>query len=106
MALAALAPSLLAALGSGAPLGSEFFVLPTGSDSAGGTSAATPFASVERAMLAARQVADGGATITLLAGTYRLQVPIRITAADSGPARPLILRAANDHAAVLSGGRG
>ena len=69
-----------------------FFVSPTGSDEAAGTSAAHPFATIEHALSGARG-AKAGATITLLDGLYPLRAPVRITGADAGPGRPLTLQA-------------
>jgi len=77
----------------------DFFVSPNGSDTAAGTSAAAPFATVTRAIAAAK-AAGGGRTVRVMAGRYREDVlvtgitgttkasPFRI--ASYGTDRPVI----------------
>ena len=60
---------VLAACCVGVLAGEEFFVAPGGNDAAAGTAAA-PFATVPRAIEAARK-AGGANTVTLSPGTYR-----------------------------------
>ena len=99
------ASSTAAAHGAAIYTPALFFVSPTGSDEAAGTSAAHPFATIEHALSGARG-AKAGATITLLDGLYPLRAPVRITGADAGPGRPLTLQAHQGAGArpVLSGG--
>ena len=75
------------------------YVSPSGSDASGDGSSAMPFATLPRALRASR----GGATparILLRGGTYYLDAPVVLTAADSG----VSLEAAPGEAPVLSGG--
>ncbi|HUF10629.1 MAG TPA: right-handed parallel beta-helix repeat-containing protein [Rhodothermales bacterium] len=71
------------------PTSLEFFVAPNGNDGAAGSIDA-PFASLERArdaMRAAKEsggLPEGGATITLREGTYRLTSTFRLDERDSG----------------------
>ena len=88
----------LAACGACALPGAEFFVAPGGNDSAAG-SAAAPFATVPRAVAAAR-AAGGTNTGTLKTGTYRLAQTLALDARDSG----LTVRAEKPGKAILSGG--
>ena len=76
----------------------EFFVAPGGDDAAAGTAAA-PFATVQRAVEAAR-TAGGANVVTLRPGTYRLERTLALDARDSG----LTIRAEEAGASVLSGG--
>ncbi|MBV2365452.1 right-handed parallel beta-helix repeat-containing protein [Streptomonospora nanhaiensis] len=77
----------------------RFHVSPDGDDSAEG-GPDTPFATLERALHAAR-TAPGGATVRLRAGTHVLTEPLVLTEEDSGTA----FRAHGDGPAVISGGR-
>ena len=83
--------------------GTDFHVAPTGSDTASGT-AAHPFATLPRALEAAR--ADGNAAgdrILLHGGEYRITKPVALTAADSGaPGKPLVITAAPGEKPVLT----
>ncbi|MCK2215180.1 right-handed parallel beta-helix repeat-containing protein [Actinomadura sp. ATCC 31491] len=79
-------------------------VAPWGDDSADG-SPAHPFATLGRALAAARQ-APGPAVVSLRGGTHVLTEPLRLTEADSG----LVLQAhaygtAGQEAPMISGGR-
>ena len=78
-----------------------FFVSPGGSDAGAGTNLSTPFATLERAVFAAREQ-TAGATIRVLDGVHSLRAPVKITAAESGPGRPLTLQGTGN--GVLSGG--
>lgn len=75
-----------------------FFVAPDGSDAHPGTRE-KPFATVERALAAAR-AHPGVDTIVLRGGTYFLAKPLALTSADSH----LTVRAASGETPVLSGG--
>jgi hypothetical protein len=67
-----------------APVPVVIAVSPTGSDSADGSSA-RPFATIARAQAAVRRLnADHDVTVRLGDGTYRLDAPLRFTAADGG----------------------
>eukprot|EP01052_Picozoa_sp_SAG31_P013440 SAG31_NODE_807_length_11929_cov_4.015638_5_plen_490_part_00 len=80
----------------------SLFVALNGEDNASGSETA-PFATIERALEVARGQARRTATvITLQAGVYPLNKPVRITVADAGHSYPLTLQAHGD--AVLSGG--
>ena len=62
----------------------EIFVSPTGSDSSGNGSDAKPFATVEKAQLAARAT-PGGAVVWLRQGThFQASGPLTLTTADAG----------------------
>lgn len=78
---------------------STFFVSPAGSDSAAGTQAA-PFASILRALAAARAAASPPSTIVLREGTYFLSAPLELDAGDSG----LSVQAFPGEVPVISGG--
>ena len=68
----------------------EWYVATTGDDSHPG-SKAEPFATLARAQQAARQRGSQPATILLRGGTYYLDSPIVLTAADSGTAAAPVL---------------
>lgn len=88
----------------GAASGCSLFVSPRGDDHAADGSQAAPFATLEHALATARSQDGRTSTlITLLPGVYYLKQPVRITAADAGPAHPLTLTA-QDGSAILSGG--
>ena len=89
---------VLAACCVGVLAGEEFFVAPGGNDAAAGTAAA-PFATVPRAIEAARKT-GGANTVTLRPGTYRQERPLALDARDSG----LTVRAERPGTAILSGG--
>jgi len=75
------------------------YVSPLGSDASGDGSAGAPFATLARALRASR----GGAApaqIVMRGGTYALDAPVVLTAADSG----LSIAAAAGEAPLLSGG--
>jgi hypothetical protein len=64
----------------------DFYVSPTGSDTAPGT-ATQPLKTLTEAQKRARQAAatgDGDVHVNLLDGTYRLTTPLRFNATDSG----------------------
>lgn len=90
----------------------EFFVAPQGSDTNPGT-AARPFASLVRAQTAVRAAraqpggTAGGVTVWVGAGTYHLDKPLNLTAADSGTqAGPIVYRARTGQEVRLVGGQG
>ena len=95
-AIYSLSPSLSAA---------DFYVAPSGNDTANGTGAA-PFATLARASDAARAVAGRELiTIHVADGTYYLPETLVLSAADSGTAQaPVVYRAINEGKAILSGG--
>ena len=79
----------------------ELFVAPGGSDKDPGT-ADQPFASLPRAVAAARAANPaGGNIIWLRAGDYALLQTLELTAADSG----LTIRGEANHQVILSGSR-
>src|SRR5436305_12315399 len=87
----------------------DFFVSPTGSDSNSGTSASSPFKTLQKAQSAVRavdQANSGAITINLAGGTYRLTSPLVFTAADSstGTAGSIWWKAESGAAPVVSGG--
>src|SRR4051794_10548071 len=62
------------------------YVSPDGSDTNPGTSANSPFRTLQRAQAAVRgidQANSGAITVNLAGGTYRLSKPLVLTAADS-----------------------
>ena len=86
------------------------YVAPDGSDAAPGTQE-QPFATLERARDALRQLkqegtlAQGGATVLVRGGHYRVTQPFTLTAEDSGTASaPVRYRAAKGETPVFSGG--
>lgn len=107
-------PELVSAAGVGTGCSSSpnttcrLFVSPLGRDSWPGTER-QPFATVHRAQRAVRAIntqSDASIVVTLADGTYYLQRPLELTAADSGePGRPVVWRAAPGARPVLSGGR-
>ncbi len=90
-----------------ASLPADFHVAPNGSDSAAGTSADQPFATIERARDAVRKLKrQQPITVYLHGGTYNLTKPLRFTAEDSGTAEcPVTYAAWHDEQPVISGGR-
>ena len=88
----------------------EFFVSPTGDDSAAGTFAA-PFATPARASAAVRALKksgalpNGGVVVWLRGGTYPMRAVWALGKEDSGaPGAPVAYRAWKDERPVLSGG--
>ena len=79
--------------------GGEFFVSPCGNDAASGTATA-PFATVQRAVEAARKVGGDANVVTLRKGVYRLDRTLALDVRDSG----LTIRAEKEGEAILSGG--
>ncbi|MEU8678882.1 right-handed parallel beta-helix repeat-containing protein [Streptomyces sp. NPDC048560] len=67
---AALAPLALPTASVAAEAATAYYVAPSGSDAAAGTSAGAPFATIQKAM----DVAPTGAVVNLAAGTYRQDV--------------------------------
>ena len=103
--------TLVVLAGNASAAAGEFFVSPAGQDTNPGT-AEKPFATLERARDAVRQLrqADGkplgGATIWLRAGDYLRTVALELSAADSGTAEtPVVWRAWQDETVRLLGGR-
>ncbi len=83
----------------------EFHVAPGGHDDAAGSPQA-PFATVVRALKAGRGAKPEARTIVVHGGFYELAGPITLAPEDSGTAdAPLLIRAADGAAPVLSGGR-
>ncbi|MET7466478.1 right-handed parallel beta-helix repeat-containing protein [Nonomuraea sp. NPDC005501] len=87
----------------------EIFVAPGGDDSGPGTRE-RPFATLDKARLAAR-AATGQVLVQLRAGTYTLAEPLELTAADSGRDGDRVVYQAHGYGTpdqeevVLSGGR-
>ena len=103
--------TLVVLAGNASAAAVEFFVSPAGQDTNPGT-AEKPFATLERARDAVRQLrpADGklrgGATIWLRAGDYLRTAALELSAADSGTAEaPVVWRAWQDETVRLLGGR-
>src|SRR5437660_11598561 len=93
------------AVAAAAPV--HFFVSPTGSDSNAGTSAASPFQTLQKAQSAVRavdQASSGPITVDLAGGDYRLSTPLAFTAADSGTNGTIIWEAESGTQPVVSGG--
>ena len=78
---------------------STFYVSPSGSDAGAGTQSA-PFATIPRALAAARAAGAPPSTIVLRGGTHRLSAPVELGAGDSG----LTLQAFPSERPVVSGG--
>jgi hypothetical protein len=98
---------LLAAAGcpaaAGATTPADFWVATDGSDTADGSRAA-PFATLERARDAAREVGARDVTITVRGGTYRLAGPLVLDARDGRPdGHRVVYRTAPGETPVLSG---
>ena len=99
----------LLALATGAAVASEFYVAPGGADANAGTQA-KPFASLERARDAVRELKKAGplaapVNVWLRGGVYPLVKPVVFTPADSGTATaPVTYASAPGQRAVLSGG--
>ena len=106
--------SLALALGMTLPCAAHaatFYVAPGGSDAAPGTRDA-PFASLERARDALRDLKkagplpEGGATVFLRGGAYERSGPFELTAADSGAERsPIVYRGQPGETVRLLGGK-
>lgn len=90
--------------------GAEIYVAPSGNDGNVGTKAA-PFATLQRARDAVRQMKQAGplkepVTVWLRGGIYELREPIVFTSADSGTANaPIAYASLPGERAVLSGGK-
>jgi len=103
-------PNSLAILGTfwlvaHALVAADFFVHPTGEDTAPGTRSA-PFHSPSRAQTAARTLAGREpVTIHFLGGTHYLAEPLILTPDDSGTREsPVVWQAADGESPVVSGG--
>ncbi len=103
--------TLVVLTGNALATGGEFFVSPVGQDSNPGT-AEKPFATLERARDAVRQVQQaggrpqGGATVWLRGGDHLRTAALELTAADSGTAQaPVVWRSWRDETVRLLGGR-
>jgi hypothetical protein len=108
---------LSAALAQAAPK-ADWFVAPTGKDTWSGTQPSAnaeksdgPFATVQRAQLAVRELKQrepqrtGAIVVMLRGGTYVLDKPLEFTAGDSGAAgAPVIYAAYPGEEPLLSGG--
>ena len=105
-----LLPFLLMALAPATAWPAEFFVGPGGADADPG-SRGQPFATFGRAREAVRAERaahpEVGATVTFLAGVYRLEKTLEFTPADSGAsaADPVRYRADSGAEVIISGGR-
>ena len=91
-------------------LQAEFFVAPTGRDTASGTRS-QPFATFHRAQEAVRAERqahpDRGVTVTFLSGVYELAAPVVLTNQDSGASGTarVVYRAAPGAEVEISGGQ-
>jgi hypothetical protein len=109
LTLAGLAAAFVATVADAQPALTEFFVSPSGRDTAPGTRA-EPFATPGRAVLAVRERIAAGldrpVRVTFRAGVYELAAPLVFTHADSGtPAHAITYAAAPGEIVVWSGGR-
>lgn len=90
---------------------SEFYVSPAGKDTNKGTTVESPFATIERARDAVRQLSkadrfDGPVTVYLGGGLHRRAKGIVFTPEDSGTAQSAVTYTAyGDEKPVISGGR-
>jgi parallel beta-helix repeat protein len=88
-----------------------FYVSPEGSDSQAGTIIDKPFATLQKARDAIRELKKAGGlkspvTVFLFGGTYELTEPFILTTEDSGTETcPITYRAYNDEKPIISGGR-
>lgn len=99
LAMLLMLPSFTAVFaGSGSITAKFLYVSPTGSDTADGSSA-TPFATIEKAVLAAREYSST-VVINLREGDYKLSLPIKLTAADSN----LVIRGVPGENALVTAG--
>jgi hypothetical protein len=103
--------SVIVLAGNSSAAGGEFFVAPAGQDTNPGT-LERPFATLERARDAVRQLRQaggkpsGGATIWIRGGDYLRTAALELSAADSGTAEaPIVWRAWQDESVRLLGGR-
>lgn len=90
----------------------EYFVAQNGDDAHDGKSAATAFASIDRAREEIRKIKSagglpaGGVTVEILGGKYGLQNSLEFSAADSGTTEsPVIYRAWQNQTVEILGGR-
>ena len=102
---------LLAGLLSPALIAADFFVAVNGNDANPGT-ADKPFASLERARDAVRQMKtkgalpDGGVSVEVCGGAYQMEAPLKFSADDSGTAgAPIVYRARAKEKVSLVGGK-
>ena len=88
-----------------------FYVSPTGTDAANGNSLETPFATLERARQAVRQLKEAGklhkpVEVNLRGGNYSIRQPIKFTHEDSGTEKsPITYQAYQDEEVILNGGK-
>jgi len=88
-----------------------FYVSPSGNDSQSGTSASTPFATLQKARDAIRELKQNGklsapVSVYLLGGLYELKATFILTVEDSGTeAFPITYRAYQNEKPVISGGK-
>ena len=90
---------------------SQYFVSPSGSDSAAGTKSA-PFRSLDKArdvvrsLKAGRGLPAGGVTVNLRAGTYEQDSSFTLGAQDSGTAgAPIVYQAYGDEKVTITGSK-
>ncbi len=97
--------NILAALVASSVVAGEFHVAPSGNDANQGT-LAKPFATLQRAQVAARTMAGREAvTVFVHEGTYYLPATLIFSAEDSGSrAAPVVYQAYQNEQAVISGG--
>jgi parallel beta-helix repeat protein len=102
---------LILALAGDAARGVNLYVASTGNDASPGT-AARPFATLQRArdeirhLKAAGPLPEGGVTVEVQGGVYRLWQPLELTAADSGqPKAPIVYRARPGEIVKIVGGQ-
>ncbi|MEJ7740341.1 MAG: right-handed parallel beta-helix repeat-containing protein [Chitinophagaceae bacterium] len=89
----------------------QYYVSPHGKSTADGTSAATPFASLETAQQAIRRLKQAGeltkpVVVNMLGGTYNLEKPVVFTEEDGGAEdTPITYQAYQEGEVIISGGK-
>lgn len=89
-------PLLLALVCVASLQAADYYVAPDGTDNGNG-SASRPFRTIQKGLDAATQPGD---TVTVLPGTYSEQLILR---ARGAPGKPILIRAAKKHGAILDG---
>ena len=88
-----------------------FYVSPNGDDLQNGTSIECPFATLQRARDAIREIKTEGdlkslITVYMLEGTYQIHKPFVLNSEDSGTDKyPIIYRSYKDDKVIISGGK-